>query len=95
MALELLSSMASEQEVIDKINEIIRALNAKGSTPSTVEGQVRKGKYAGKQTDWVVENDPWYIQWMCREGHNTDAFGFTELQVQEALADSRPDPRRR
>lgn len=92
MALNPLPHGSNLEAIELKINEIIAHLN---NAQKIQEGLVRKGKYAGKQTDWVVENDPWYIQWMCREGHNTDAFGFTELQVQEALAESRPDPRRR
>lgn len=93
MALSTLSSLASEQEVIDKINEIIAHLNGAKAEPA--EGCVTKGKYKGRKCEDIVREDPWYIQWAVSQDISPLSFGFTAEQEDQALADPRPEPQRR
>lgn len=58
------------------------------------EGSIVKGQYTGREHDWVVENDPWYVQWLQEKGL-AEGFGFTEDQIQTACDDPRPNPRAR
>lgn len=53
-----------------------------------------RGKYEGKTYKWVIDNDPWYVQWLSREG-KAAGLGFTEDEEQEAIDDPRPQPRSR
>jgi hypothetical protein len=53
-----------------------------------------RGKYVGKPYEWVVENDPWYVQWLDREG-KAEGLGFDENEIETACNDPRPDPRGR
>lgn len=64
------------------------------STPDQDPGNLPRGVHVGKTHDWVVENDPWYVQWLDREG-KAAGLGFSEEQVEEANQDPRPNPRGR
>lgn len=99
MALEALSGMASLDEVIEKVNELVAHINALNSgkkpTEKIPDGCVTKGKYKGQPLDDIVRNDPWYIQWMQRQDIDPQSFGFSLQQIADALADTRPEPARR
>lgn len=58
-------------------------------------GVVTRGKYRGRKTADVIASDPWYIQWMLREKIPPGNFGFSEVEIEIAKNDDRPEPKRR
>lgn len=61
--------------------------------PSAGTGVLARGKYIGKQRDWVVQNDPGYVVYLSELGaHVLDKWGFTEQQLEEAKARRNCEP---
>ena len=58
------------------------------------EGNIPRGKYAGKSHQEIVEADPWYVQWLASE-NKAYGFGFMDCHIEEAQNDPRPDPKAR
>ena len=48
-----------------------------------VDGTLPRGKYAGKTRDWVVDNDPSYVEWL-HDNEKAAGLGFTAEHIEEA-----------